>query len=94
MYLLNYGSEIYEFQTLIGSASTGVGILALFMLFLGFCVPAGKLVILEALAVVQITFFSILQFEKAPPTFAGFKNLIFSNGYNSPDIFQSGNNDK
>jgi hypothetical protein len=39
--------------------------------------------------VIQISFFSILQFEKIPPTFVGLKNLIFSNGYNDPNMFSS-----
>ncbi len=28
-----------------------------------------------------------MQFQKIPPTFLGFKNLIYSNGYNDPTLF-------
>ncbi len=44
--------------------------------------PVGKLIIVEALAVVQIGYFSILQFQKVPLTFLPLKNLKMSNGYN------------
>ncbi len=88
-YLYNYDQDTYNFQSLIQIIGTGVGCLALFMLLLGFCIPIGKLIILEALAVVQISYFSLLQFEKVPPTFIGLKNLIFSNGYNDMDMFFS-----
>jgi hypothetical protein len=57
------------------------------MAFVGMFLPFGKLIILEALAVVQISFFTILQFEKIPPTFVGLKNLLFSNGFNDPNMF-------
>ncbi len=57
----------------------------------GFFVPAGKLIVLEALAVVQITYFSILQFDKVSPTFAGFRGLLLSSGYNDPNMFGSCN---
>jgi hypothetical protein len=28
-----------------------------------------------------------MQFQKIPPTFLGFKNLIYSNGYNDQNLF-------
>jgi uncharacterized protein YqhQ len=28
-----------------------------------------------------------MQFKKVPPTFIGFKNLIYSNGYNDQNMF-------
>jgi hypothetical protein len=30
-----------------------------------------------------------MQFQKIPPTFVGFKSLIYSNGYNDQDMFAS-----
>ena len=90
--LLNYTPELYDFQALIQSVSTAIGFLALAMVLLGLCFPVGKLIILEALAVVQISFFSVLQFDKIPPTLIGFKGLIISNGYNDPNILSSSAN--
>jgi hypothetical protein len=57
------------------------------MAFFGFFMPFGKLIILESLAVIQISYFGIMQFEKIPPTFIGLKNLIYSNGYNDQNFF-------
>lgn len=68
-----------------------VGLMALTMLVLGFCVPVGKLIVLECLAVVQISYFSLMQFKKIPPTFIGLKNLMFSNGYNEVNMFGQAN---
>lgn len=60
------------------------------MLVLGCCVPSGKIIILEALAVVQISFFSVLQFGKIPPTFVGLKSLGWSSGYNDGGLVAFG----
>jgi hypothetical protein len=69
-----------------------VGMICLAFAFIGLCVPAGKLIVIEALAVVQLTFFSVLQFDKIPPTFIGFKNLIYSSGYNDPNFVSAATN--
>ncbi len=74
---------------MIGSVSSAVGILAILLAFLGLCIPSGKLIIVEALAVIQISYFSVLQFQKIPPTYAGLKNLIISNGYNDENLIES-----
>ena len=58
-------------------------------MFIGFCLPAGKLVIVEGLAVLQVSYFSILMFKKIPPSYVGFKNLIFTNGYNDLNLIPS-----
>ncbi len=92
--MYNYDQDTYNFQSLIQIFGIVVGGLALFMLLLGFCIPIGKLIILEGLAVVQISYFSLLQFEKVPPTFVGLKNLIFSNGYNDMNMFSSNEQSK
>ncbi len=82
MYLFGYDESMYSTQTAIGSVSSVVGVLAILLAFLGLCIPSGKLILVEALAVIQISYFSVLQFQKIPPTYAGLKNLIISNGYN------------
>lgn len=82
VFLYGYGEEVYAFQGVVKWVAAGVGFFSLLMAFMGCCVPGGKLILLEALAVVQIGFFSVLQFKKIPPTFVGFQNLVYSNGYN------------
>ncbi len=47
----------------------------------GFFIPGGRLIIVEGLAVVQLSFFSILQLQKIPSSFKGLKFLILSSGY-------------
>jgi hypothetical protein len=66
MYFYNYDEQTYAFQSLLASISSAVGYLALLMMVLGCLVPAGKLIMLEALAVVQISFFTLMQFKKNP----------------------------
>jgi hypothetical protein len=67
--------------------SAFLGYIAMIFAFLGLLCPVGKIIVEEALVVIQLSFFSILQFKKIPPTFIGFRNLIFSNGYNDPILF-------
>ena len=90
VYLFDYSHETYDFQNLVSAVCSGVGFMAFAMVMIGFLVPAGKLIMLEGLAVTQIAFFSVLQFQKIPPTFIGLKNLIFSNGYNDGSLLSSG----
>jgi hypothetical protein len=66
-----------------------VGILSFILAILGFLIPGGKLIVLEMLAVIQIGYFSLLEFEKVPPTFVGLKSLEMSNGYNDLNGFSS-----
>lgn len=61
--------------------------MAVVLAFVGLFIPSGKLIIVEALAVIQISYFSILQFSKIPPTYVGLKNLIISNGFNDQELF-------
>ncbi len=89
VYLYNYDSSIYQTQATVGALATAVGFAVMILAFVGMCMPVGKLIILEALSVVQISYFSLFQFSKLPPTFIGLKSLLFSNGYNSPSIFSS-----
>jgi hypothetical protein len=71
-------------QRMVASAAMVVGVVAMVLAYVGMCVPAGKLIVLEGLAVVQISYFSLFQFSKLPPTFIGLRNLICSNAYNNP----------
>lgn len=82
VYLYNYSDETYAFLGLVEAFSNIVGYFAFIMAVLGFIMPVGKLVIVEALAIVQIGYFSIFQFQKVPLTFLPLKNLKISNGYN------------
>jgi hypothetical protein len=58
-------------------------------LLVGFVVPSGKLIVVESLAVIQLAFFSVLQFKNIPPTYIGFKKLTLSNGYNIQSVTES-----
>lgn len=87
--LYSYTEETYQFQKSVSAMSALIGYSAMVFAFVGLLSPVGKLIIVEALAVVQLTFFSIIQFRKIPPTFIGFKNLILSSGYNDPNLFES-----
>jgi hypothetical protein len=89
MYLFGYDDSMYSAQSAISGVSSTVGVLAIVLAILGLCIPSGKLIIVEALAVIQISYFSVLQFQKIPPTYAALKNLIISNGYNDQGFLSS-----
>ena len=89
VYLFSYSQDVYSSQNLVSTLSLVVGLMALMMMILGCCVPVGKLIVLECLAVVQLSYFSLMQFKKIPPTFIGLKDLMFSNGYNDASMFGS-----
>ena len=40
---------------------------------------------------IQIGYFSLLQFDRIPPTFAGLKSLNMCNGFNDLSLFSSSN---
>lgn len=88
-YLYDYSPETYKIQSLIDTLSRIIGVLSLILAVLGFIMPAGKLIVLEMLAVIQIGYFSLLGFEKIPPIFVGLKSLHMSNGYNDLNLFSS-----
>ena len=73
VYLFDYGQDVYEFQNLLSTLGKVVGIVTLVMAVLGLFMCSGKVILLEAFAVVQIAFFSLLQYQKVPPSFIGFK---------------------
>ena len=87
--LYSYSDDTYQFQKTVSVMSAFLGYAAMVFAFLGLLSPVGKLIVVEALVVIQLSFFSILQFKKIPPTFIGFRNLVFSNGYNDPNLFES-----
>ena len=87
--LYSYSQEIYDLVNSLQNLCTFIGYLSMIFLFVGFVVPAGKLIVVEALAVIQITFFSVLQFKNIPPTYIGFKELVLSSGCNIPSLVQS-----
>jgi hypothetical protein len=89
MHLFGYDDSMYSAQSAISGVSSAIGFLAIVLAILGLCIPSGKLIIVEALAVIQISYFSVLQFQKIPPTYVGLKNLIISNGYNDQSLLSS-----
>lgn len=84
--LYNYSPDIYAMKNMVFTLSGVLGYTSFIFLLLGLVCPVGKLVVLEALAVVQLGFFTVLQFDKIPPTFIGFKNLLSSFGLNDLDL--------
>ncbi len=52
------------------------------IVYLGMFSPVGKFTVVQMLSVVQVAYFSALQFEQLPITFEGLKNIGFSNGFN------------
>lgn len=81
--LYNYPPEIYEMkrQGYIKKFSQYVGFGSLTFLLIGFLSPIGKLIIMECLAVIQISFFSLMQLDLMPITYEELKYLIYSSGY-------------
>jgi hypothetical protein len=80
--LYSYSSNIYEMQKTIYTLSEVLGYTSFAFLLLGLVSPVGKIIVVEALAVIQLGFFTVLQFDKIPPTFIGFKRLLPSSGIN------------
>ncbi len=80
--LYNYGQDIYKFKKLINNIGLIVGVLALVIVYLGMFSPVGKFTFVQIISVVQVAYFSALQFEQLPITFEGLKNLGLSNGFN------------
>lgn len=76
-------------QKTIYTLSTVLGYTSFVFMLCGLITPVGKLIVVEALAVIQLGFFTVLQFDKITPTFIGLKNLLPSNGFNDVDIVTS-----
>lgn len=69
-------------QKTVYTLSEVLGYTSFVFLLLGLVSPVGKIIVVEALAVIQLGFFTVLQFDKIPPTFIGFKCLLPSSGIN------------
>jgi hypothetical protein len=67
----NYPADISEFKNsnLVKDFSLFIGFLSLLFMLVGFFTPAGKLIVVEALAVVQMGYFSLIQLDVIPPTY-------------------------
>lgn len=87
--LYNYSLGTYQFKQAITTIGTMIGILLFIIVFLGMCSPIGKFIIFQALTVVQMTYFGLIQFEHLPITLEGLKYLAFSNGINF-NMFSTG----
>lgn len=88
-YMYDYPPSAYETQSLVHTLSEVVGLISLLFAVLGFLIPSGKLIVLEALAVIQVGYFSLLEFDKIPPTFAGLQSLNPCNGFNDLGLLAS-----
>jgi hypothetical protein len=42
----------------------------------------GKHILTPVLSIIQVSYFTILQYDQLPLTYMGIKNLKYSNGYN------------
>jgi hypothetical protein len=62
VYLYAYDQDTYDFQRKISFIASTIGFISLFLVFFGLFMPFGKLIVLEALAVIQISYFGIMQF--------------------------------
>jgi hypothetical protein len=87
--LYSYSTDIYDMQKTIYTLSNVLGYTSFVFLLCGLITPVGKLIVIESLAVIQLGFFTVLQFGKIPPTFIGLKNLLASSGVNNFDIVTS-----
>jgi len=76
-----YDTSDYSLALSISQFATAVAILALLMYFLS--IIAGKMVGVEMMAVLQITFFSLLTLSHMNPCFSALSYLWLANGYNS-----------
>ena len=75
-----YDDNVYALARTFSILSVLVVVLYLILFFLGFV--AGKIYILEAAAVVQSTFLSLIFIKSLPPTMIGLTNIKYIFGYN------------
>jgi hypothetical protein len=59
-----------------------VGIITCILIYLGCFISSGRKSICYILAIVQTSYFTLLQFDQLPLTYLGLKYLKYSNGYN------------
>jgi uncharacterized Tic20 family protein len=59
-----------------------IGIISLIIIYIGCLIPMGKHILTPVLSIIQVSYFTILQYDQLPLTYMGIKNLKYSNGYN------------
>ncbi len=79
----NYPQKVYDMKSkgCLKLFCQYVGFGSLVFLLIGFVSPVGKLLVVECLAVIQVSFFSIMQLDLVPFTYDDLKYLIYSTGY-------------
>jgi len=59
-----------------------IGIITLIIIYIGCLIPIGKHILTPILSIIQVSYFTLLQYDKLPLTYIGLKHLKYSNGYN------------
>ena len=76
-----YDDSTYKTADIIAKASTGISVAA--AAFTALALVSGKMIGVEMMAVVQISFFSLITLSQLNPCFAALASLRLINGYNS-----------
>lgn len=76
-----YDSSVYKMASIISTVCTGISALA--AVFYVLALISGKMIGVEMMAVVQISFFSLVTLSQLNPCFAALSSLKLVNGYNS-----------
>lgn len=78
--LVVYNQDTYSLSSTVKYVAFGIGGLGLFVSFLALI--GGRLIGLETVAIIQITFFSLITLDKMSPTVSALSGLGLSCGYN------------
>lgn len=76
-----YPDQVYQLQGVVQKLAMAIALLSLTFFVIG--IISAKMVGIEMMAVVQISFFSLVSLSQLNPCFAALSNLLFANGYNS-----------
>ena len=76
-----YDEETYKLADSIATFATVVGVLALVMFLLGMI--SGKMIGTEMMAVIQVSFVSLMTLQEVNPCFRALASLWIVNGYNA-----------
>jgi hypothetical protein len=76
-----YDDKVYAMQGAVEKLATAIAFMSLAFFVVG--IISGKMVGIEMMAVVQISFFSLVTLSQLNPCFAALSRLQFANGYNS-----------
>ena len=76
-----YPESVYELASCISSFSTAIAAIALLVFLLGMI--SGKMIGTEMMAVLQVSFFSLITLVEFNPCFRALASLWLVNGYNS-----------